>query len=165
MTAAVIAPAGDPTAADGLSVLLAVQRGSKYDPVKVLADPAAGTETIDTAGASRVVALIVNPAQLGDSKRPGFCFGDVDEIAACRAAFLGAGGAGGGGGGSSSSSSSSSSGGGARPASATPDQGGGCGCHAAPSTELGGYAFTLALAAMAALRRRREHRPSGPSGR
>lgn len=152
MSAALVAPAGDPTAADGLAVLLAVQRGSKYDPVKRLADVAAGTETIDTAGASGVVAVIVNPAQIGDSKRPGLCVGDVDEIAACRANFLGAGGGGGSGGGSSSSSSSS---GGTHPAPAPRSETGSCGCRVAPSTD-GGFAafFPLALAALGAIRRR-----------
>ncbi len=158
MTAALVPPASDPGAADGLMLHLAVERGSDLDPVVDVVDPTAGTETIDTNGADRLVVLVVNGAVSGDSKKPGLCIGTVDEVAACKAALgqSGAGGAGGGGGAGGAGGSGTGEGG-QTPASQPPaEEESGCGCRvpAAPASERAGV-VALALAALLARRRRR----------
>lgn len=148
MTAAVV---GDASKTDGLVVLLGVQRGSSYDPVKRLADVTLGTETIDTAGADRLVTVVVNPLQTGDSKQPALCIGSVEEVAACRASFNGTGGGGGGGGGGSGGGGPSETGG-----------EGGCGCRTTPSSP-GGSAALFALATVIYFARARRRARSAPS--
>jgi hypothetical protein len=87
MTAALVSADADAT--DGLTVLFAVQRGSTYEPVVKLTDLGAGTQKVDTSGADRFVVAIVNGLTEGDSRKPGLCIGDVDEVAACRTALGG----------------------------------------------------------------------------
>jgi len=53
----------------------------------VLADPAAGTATADTTGASGLVVAVVNANRTGASKRPGLCIGTAAEVVTCRAAL------------------------------------------------------------------------------
>lgn len=176
MTAALVSP--DPAQTDGLTVLLAVQRGSTYDPLVKLTDVRAGTQAVDTGGADRFVVAVVNGLTQGDSRRPWLCVGTVDEVAACRTALLGpsggaggsggGGGAGGAGGGSAADTSSAGGTGGGSGISPPPEDTAGCGCRQAPTAPLNG--LPLGAAALAALavcrltRARRHHlRARGPS--
>jgi MYXO-CTERM domain-containing protein len=165
MTAALVAPAGAPEEIDGLRVLLAVERGSSFDPVKTIADVSAGVDTIATDGAAELVVVVVNEREVKPSRKPSICIGSVDEVAACRAAFLGgtgAGGAGGGGGTSSSSSSATTTtGSGGAAASSSGDAASGCGCRVVEGSNeaAGGWAAALAIGG-AVYRRRRARRPT-----
>jgi hypothetical protein len=161
MTAALVS--ADPATLEGMSVLLAVQRGVVYDPVLEVDDPSAGTQTIDTDGANRLVAVVVNGLQTGDSQRPGLCVGTVEEVAACRATILGSGtgggGAGGSGGGATTTGTGGSGGSGATPSPAD----GGCGCRASSSSPEGSALALVALGGLAAQRRARRRRLTRPS--
>ncbi|MCC6523194.1 MAG: hypothetical protein IT373_11075 [Polyangiaceae bacterium] len=143
MTAALVAPATDPSAADGLALLVDVEGVTDVTSVTRLVDPGAGTETVSTAGAARVVVVVVNPLTSGSSKKPALCIGTVAEVAACRDA-LGAGGAGGGP---------------AAPAEAAPEETSGCACRQAGTAgaRTDGVAAALAMGGLAvgAARRRR----------
>jgi hypothetical protein len=156
MTAALAAPADAPDQTDGLAVLVAAQRGATYGDVLRLDDVTAGAQTVDTSGADRLVVVVVNGAQQGDSRKPTLCIGTPEEVAACRSAVVGGGGSGGAGGGEGGGAGE---GGAAEPrpgAPATDD--GGCGCRIVPpSGGARGYALGLALSAL--LRRRRRARP------
>jgi MYXO-CTERM domain-containing protein len=158
MSAALVSK--DPAELEGLSVLLAVARGSAYDPVLTLDDPAAGTQTIDTTGADRLVAVVVNGLQSGDSKRPGLCVGSPAEIEACRTMILGGGTGGGGAGGSGGAggvgTGGSGGGGGAPPVG---DEGG-CGCRVASTTAPEGPLLALFGLGFVAAQRRARRRPS-----
>jgi hypothetical protein len=68
---------------ENLSLHLAVLRGNRLDDPIKLADARAGTETVDTSGADRVIAFVVNTNPDGNSKRPDLCIGAVSEVAAC----------------------------------------------------------------------------------
>lgn len=168
MTAALVAPSGMPGETDDLHLLLATRKGSTYDPVKKVADVAAGTETIDTTGADKLVVFVVNGLTGGMSRKPALCIGTTDEVAACRAALTssgtstgtaGAGGTGGSGGtggaGGSGASGGTTSGAGG---STSGDEPGGCGCRAA-GAETGhserAIGIELSLAMVLYARRRR----------
>jgi MYXO-CTERM domain-containing protein len=162
MTAALVAPPDDPGAADGLTLLLVARDASDNLTVVEAADATAGLEGVDTSAATRFVAVVVNGATEGDSKKPGLCLGTKDEVASCIAA-LGASGAGGGGGagggdGGGGSASSGDSTGNAAPAPSEDD--GGCGCRVPSasgreaSTGYVGYAALASLLAFGARRRR-----------
>ena len=156
MTAALVAPEATPDATDGLRLLLATRAGTETAPVKELSDVTAGTDTMDTTSADRLVVVIVNTAQSGNSRKPALCIGTVDEVAACRTAFLGTGTGGTGGTGGTT--------GGAGGTGATAGEGGkktpegsDCGCTL-PGTapiETGSYA-ALAAAAFLAIRRKQK---------
>ncbi len=62
-------------------------RAPALDPVLRVADPAAGTEVIDTSGADNFIVAVVNTRQEGPSRRPGLCAGTADEVKACRDAL------------------------------------------------------------------------------
>ena len=140
MTAALVAPASDPGATDGVALLLATERGGNITSVVDVADVGAGEELVDTAVAERLVVVAVNTATGGDSKRPGLCIGSPEEVADCRAALSGAGGSGG-----------------APAAPVTDESEGGCGCRMdgdrAPTAPASLAA--LGVLALAAVRRRR----------
>lgn len=154
MTAAVVAHPDTPDDTQGVRVLLAVDHAGTYDAVKTLADPSAGSETVDTTAATTLVVLLVNPAQSGESRKPALCIGSADEVAACRAAVGsgggGAGGAGAGGGGSGGSG-------------AAPAESGGCGCRTTAPDTAGGSGAILLAAATAFYRRRRKARRASAS--
>ncbi len=169
MTAALVS--ADPAALSGMSLLLAVQRVAAYDPVLRLDDLAAGTQVIDTDGANRLVAVVVNGLPDGDSQRPGLCVGTVEEVAACRATILaggtggGGGGAGGAGGGSTGVTTGTGQGGsgGSEP---PPEESSGCGCRASSASPEGSALVLVALGALAAQRRARRRarvRASAPA--
>jgi hypothetical protein len=40
--------------------------------------------TVDTSGADEVIVLVANTAQTGESRKPGLCVGNSDEVDACR---------------------------------------------------------------------------------
>lgn len=84
ITAAIVPPDDAPSEAEGVVVLLAVKRGTKLDPVLRLKDPLAGAEVVDAAGADSVTVVVINTLQEGDSRRPGFCAGTLEEVAACK---------------------------------------------------------------------------------
>lgn len=65
--------------AAGLGILLATRRGSTITLV-------AGS-TVDAPLADEVIVIVVNTAPSGDSRRPGLCIGDPDEVVACVAAL------------------------------------------------------------------------------
>ncbi|HEX5634370.1 MAG TPA: MYXO-CTERM sorting domain-containing protein, partial [Gemmatimonadales bacterium] len=136
---------------DGMGVddaaLLLVPRGpAGYGDVVRVADPAAGTETIDTSDSAYAVAVVINTRQTGDSLRPALCFGSVEEVAACRDAFASSGGAGGGGG---------EGGGGASPNDEEDVEDEGCSCRAAGGGETSGLVLLAMMAAATRLVRRR----------
>ncbi|APR78445.1 Hypothetical protein A7982_03792 [Minicystis rosea] len=148
MTAALVAHPGSPDDTKDLELLLAAQRGNAYDPVKHLADVSAGTEVIDTNGADRLVAIVVNGATSGNSRRPALCIGSPDEVAACAEKVKGGGGTGGAGG----SGGSGGTGGGA--IEEPPSDGSGCGCRVAAAGDTPSVAL-LAVSLAALYRRRR----------
>jgi MYXO-CTERM domain-containing protein len=151
MTAALIAPDGAPVETDGLRLLVTTRQGGTYGPVQPVSDLSAGTQTVDTSGVERFVAIVVNTLQGGPSRRPALCIGTTDEVAACKQAALSQGGSGGGGG-----AGGGGTGGGAG-GSPPVDEGSGCGCRAAGAGSDAaplGVLSTLALAAYR-LRRRR----------
>ncbi|MEO7328602.1 MAG: MXAN_6640 family putative metalloprotease, partial [Minicystis sp.] len=169
MTAALVS--ADPAALKGVSLLLAVQRVTSYDPVLKLDDLAAGTQTIDTHGANRLVAVVINGLQTGESQRPGLCVGSVEEVAACKAMILGggtggSGGAGGVGGGSTTGATTSGGEGGSGGSGALPADGSGCGCRASSSSPEGSALALVGLGALAAqrrVRRRNRTRATAPA--
>ena len=150
MTAALVAHPGSPEDTQGLELLLAVQRGNAYDPVKHLADVSAGTETIDTNGAARLVAIVVNGATGGNSRRPALCIGTTDEVAACSKMVQSGGGTGGAGGGGSG-------GGGSGAEEPPPEDASGCGCRMTAPAETSPAAL-IAISLAALYRRRRRAR-------
>lgn len=113
MTAALVAHPTSPDDTSDLALLLAVKRGSKYDPVVRVNDISAGLETINTDGADKLVVVVINTAQSGSSRRPALCIGTTDEVADCANAVTGGSGTGGsaGSGGSSGSGGLGGSGG------------------------------------------------------
>lgn len=163
MTAALVVAEGDEADLDGLHMLFAVERAGAYEPLVEVADLETGSETVDTAGAARMVVAVVNTLQAGDSRRPGLCVGSPEEVASCRAAILGTGGAGGGGAGGGGV------GGGGEgntdvPGPVGDDDSEGCGCRlvgprsSAPVHE-GAAAALLGLLGLGAMARRRRLRP------
>jgi hypothetical protein len=84
VTAAVVPPKDAPDEADGLTLLLAAEQDYKLDPVLRVKDPLAGAEAIDTAGADHAFVVVINTLQQGESRRPGFCIGTPEEVAACK---------------------------------------------------------------------------------
>ncbi|MFT3770808.1 MAG: MYXO-CTERM sorting domain-containing protein [Minicystis sp.] len=149
MTAALIAHPDSPDDTKDLRVLLTARRGKEYDQVLRLADVSAGTETIDTNGADRLVVIVTNNATSGSSRRPALCIGTAGEVAACAKKVTdsnngsGGGGAGGSGG---------AGGGGTMPPATEPS---GCGCRvAAPADTTPGALVAVALAALYRRRRR-----------
>ncbi|MFO0760739.1 MAG: MXAN_6640 family putative metalloprotease [Byssovorax sp.] len=167
MTAALVS--SDPAALEGMSLLLAVARVTKYDPLVRPQDPAAGTETIDTKGANRLVVAVINGLQEGDSKRPGLCIGTAEEVASCKSALLasgtGGGGGAGGSGGSTGATTTTGGQGGEGGGGATTPGDGGCGCRTASSSTDSAALSLVALGALALQRRRRRDaaRPSRPA--
>ena len=81
MTAALVGPVEELL---DLHLVLAVGLGSSYDPVLVVSDITAGTETVPTASARNLVVAVVNASTGTMSRHPGICVGTVDEVAACR---------------------------------------------------------------------------------
>jgi hypothetical protein len=138
MTAALVAPESDPEATTGLTLLAAVDRAGAYVSVHTFADIAAGSETVDTSGADRLVIVIVNGATGGDSKRPHLCIGSADEVASCRAAL-------------GTTTSSGAGGGGDIP----PEEEESCSCTLPGSTKRSPLALLLACLAATALVTRR----------
>lgn len=65
--------------ADGLGLVVAVRRGNTIE--------LASGASADTAGADEVFVIVINPALMGESRRPGLCIGSPDELEACRAAM------------------------------------------------------------------------------
>jgi hypothetical protein len=84
ITAAVVPPKDAPAEAEGLQILLAVERGSAIESTLKLADPLAGTETVNVEGAEGAVVVVINTLQEGQSRRPGLCIGTAAEVDACR---------------------------------------------------------------------------------
>jgi MYXO-CTERM domain-containing protein len=148
MTAALVAHPGSPDDTTDLKLTLAVKRGNKWDPLTRVSDVSAGTETIATDGADAVVAIVINTATSGNSRRPALCLGTTDEVDACRkmvtgSSGTGTGGAGGGGGGTGGGGGGSM-------------EQGGCGCQAAGAeVESAPLAIFAALGSVVYRRRRR----------
>ncbi|MFO0590072.1 MAG: MXAN_6640 family putative metalloprotease [Polyangiaceae bacterium] len=159
MTAALVAPESTPDATDGLRLLVATRAGTATAPVKELSDVTAGTDTIDTSAADRLVVVIVSTAQSGNSRKPALCIGTVDEVAACRTAFLGtgAGGTGGTGGSNAGGAGGTTATGGDGGKTVTYDGDCGCSLPGREPVQTGSYA---ALAAAAILAFRRKKKPS-----
>lgn len=140
MTALLVPPEVTPTAADDLRILLATETGTSLDVIE-LDDVRAGTQTIDTSVASRLVVVVVNTRTGGDSKKPGLCVGTVDEVATCKQS-LAAGGSGGAGGGNAVDEGEADA---------------GCGCALDDRDGYGNGALGVGLAlTLAQLRRRRK---------
>lgn len=74
---------GDAADLEGLRLMLVALRGGRLDTPVVLADATAGTETIDTAGADRVFAVVINTNGDSNSKRPDLCLGTAEEVRDC----------------------------------------------------------------------------------
>ena len=169
MSAALIPKEGDPESMDGLSLLLAVERGPGYDPVVTAQDLGAGTETIDTSGAERLVVVVVNHLIESPSRQPGLCIGTVDEVAACRIALIGDGSGGSGGAGAGGAGGGDGGNGGSDPAEPPPDEDtSGCGCRIVSGAPSGATSLaSLALLGLAFRRRKRGSlaADTGPSRR
>lgn len=151
MTTAIVAPEGSESQLDGLAVLQLVEVNGQWGPVLRLFQPSDGTQAIDTTNASAYVAIVVNTAISGNSKRPTLCIGSPEEVAACKTTVVspgsGAGGAGGAGVG------------GGDPA--PPGEEGGCGCSLSPTSPNPGIFALLALGSLGYRRaRRRSARPA-----
>jgi hypothetical protein len=86
MTAALVAD--NPAELADLHLVLAVDCAGGYTEVRTLADPIAGTETVATAGANRLLVAVVNSATASVIRRPNLCIGDPDEVRACIDAIL-----------------------------------------------------------------------------
>jgi len=71
--------AGDESA---LRFAVAVRRGNTVTTPQ-LADPTMPI-TVDTSGADEVIVIVANITQSGESKKPGLCAGNSDEVDACR---------------------------------------------------------------------------------
>ncbi|NUP06076.1 MAG: hypothetical protein HOW73_08460 [Polyangiaceae bacterium] len=153
MTAVLVPPADNPDAADGLRLLIGVERDEAVELVEV-ADPTVTAEPIDTQGASRFVVTVVNTATGGDSKKPALCAGTPEEVDACRASLgSGEGGAGGGGGGTGGSDDTGGSGGGGGDGDDAADDG--CNCNAAgEASDVSTFAPWMMLAVAGLLSRR-----------
>ncbi len=97
MTAALVS--ADAAELEGLRLILATETASAAETLLV-EDATAGTETLDVGNADRFVAIVVSTNTGGDSKKPGLCVGNAEEVSECKAALLdgGAGGSGGSGG-------------------------------------------------------------------
>ncbi|MHB8878004.1 MAG: MXAN_6640 family putative metalloprotease [Myxococcaceae bacterium] len=135
----------------GMSLVVAVRRGSVWSEVAVLADPASGAVALDTTGANDAVVAVVNSNYSGASRRPGLCIGSPAEVAACRAALVAVDG------GADAGVDAGVADAGEELDAGSPGGGGpgpapGCGCGAAP---LGFGVFALVLA----LVRRRSRAP------
>jgi len=76
-------PSTDPAATEGLVLLLATRRGDTVETA--VFDPAGGA--VDATDADEVLLFVANTATSGQSRRPGLCFGDEDEVATCVAAL------------------------------------------------------------------------------
>lgn len=162
MTAALVAHDGTPEDASGLRLLLASRQGDIVGPVIEVADVGAGSETVDTAAAEKLVVVVVSGLTGGDSRKPALCIGTVDEVAACRASILagtgGAGGTGGSGGAGGAGGAGGSGGGGG-----SETEPGGCACRVENGTrdrsrdarDPSTLAALAALAGATYLRRRR----------
>lgn len=148
MTAALVPPADDETATEGIELLLVAEDGDSLTITQV-ADVTAGTETLPTSGIDHFVVAMVNTATEGDSKKPGLCIGTPDEVATCKADLLAGGGGGGGGGGGTGEGG----GGGASPDGDDGEDGCGCRIDAEPRGSAGWLAV-LAIG-LAFVRRRR----------
>ena len=88
ITAALVPAKDSPSEADGLAMLLVAKTGSVLGPVRLVVDPLAGAEMVDATGADQVIVVVVNTLQEGESRRPGFCVGTPEEVAACRMALV-----------------------------------------------------------------------------
>ncbi len=128
---------------DGIALVLAPHDAGGYQPV-VIDDPAAGAQTVGSAAADHVVALVINTNAGGDSLRPALCFGSTDEVALCRETHGGAGGEGGMGAGGSGGDDGAEAGPG--------DEG--CGCRSAGGSAAR-WPWLLLGAALWIQRRRR----------
>lgn len=165
MSAALVSHPEAGSETDGLTLRFAVERGGKYDEVVSAADVSAGTETVDTDGATALVVFVVNGATSGDSKKPALCIGDAAEVLACKATVLGnggAGGAGGGGGGGGGGAAPGGGGSGGSDAATPSEESGGCGCRVADSGSESAPLVTLAALAAMAYRRRRRAQSKSP---
>lgn len=150
MTAALVS--SDDEELEDLRLVLATETGDDA-MLLVLDDAAAGVQTLDVTNADRFVAIVVNTAATGDSKKPGLCMGDPDEVEVCRAALLASGGGGAGGGaGEGGAGEGGAAGGGA---SGVDDEGG-CACSSVAASSMRvGFSGLLGLALVALHRRRR----------
>jgi hypothetical protein len=144
MTAALVGPPADPTASDGLALLLATRSGVQTSPVLRVSDLAAGLESVDTSGADELVVVVVNGQSSGESRRPGLCIGDPTEVDACRATLLGGGGSGG----------AAGAGSGGSPAASSDDSGCGCRQPVAPARAPAAFGVIAGLLLLSARRRR-----------
>jgi MYXO-CTERM domain-containing protein len=152
MTAALVDTAAEPDATTDMRLILATELSPEVTAL-VVDDPTAGTQTIDTSDAQRLVVVVINTATAGDSKKPGVCVGTVEEVAACRELLAaGTGGMGGNGGAGGAGGSLPADGGGG----GETDGDDGCSCRVGPRSSDASalWLVALALGAGAALRRR-----------
>jgi hypothetical protein len=130
-----------------LALFLAV-RGADGTIARIVdAEDAAVAVTL-AEGETAVVAAIVNTAFTGDSRRPGFCLGDPDEVRACRETL------------SPDDSGTGGTGGADDPRPGGGGDGGGCSTTGGPA----GAGLLASLAALAVrLRRRAGGRRAAPA--
>ncbi len=88
MTAALVPHPGDGVALEGMRLTLGVQRQNTFGPLQRIQELSAGTETVETDGAFRLVVIVSNTLRQGTSRRPSLCVGTVEEVAACQAVIL-----------------------------------------------------------------------------
>ncbi len=110
MTAALVPPLDEPEHLDDLHLLLAVDTGSAYGEIKQLSELNSASETVDTSSATRLVVVVVNGKQDGDSQRPALCVGSAEQVQQCRSSLGWSQGGGGAGAGGSSSGGSAAGG-------------------------------------------------------
>jgi MYXO-CTERM domain-containing protein len=153
LTAAVVPTAGEPDPTTGLVVYVVAQAGNTRT-VTALADVGAGTESVDIDGADSALVVVVNPAAVGESRKPALCVGTTDEVAACKEAVgtTGTGGAGGGVPSDDDGGDSETDGGSADDGE---DDGCGCGIAGADGPRSTFAAGLMGLAYLFARRRRR----------
>jgi hypothetical protein len=86
ISAALVAPDAELSELEGLRIYLTALSSGRIVEPKQITDIRAGTETVDTSVAERVIAVVINTNLEGASKRPDFCLGEAAEVEACIAA-------------------------------------------------------------------------------
>lgn len=89
LTAALVVPPGQEAELADVTLILSALTVSLVRAPLQLADPTAGTETLNTTGVDQALLMVVNTAQEGPSRRPSVCWGTPAEVVACREQILG----------------------------------------------------------------------------
>lgn len=119
---------------ENVVLLIVTERNGQVDPVVRVADVRAGVEQMDTAEADAFVAVAINTAMSGNSRKPTLCIGSPEEVVACK-----------------KSVEMTDGGGGV----VDPPDDAGCGCRMVPNSPHAGFAALAAWSVLAYGRARR----------